>query len=186
MTKQRKFIAAVKQPNGSTTILWGDGDEPLEDISKAMLTCGMQPESVDALTSRSARSIAKRRALVKKIDGVRTMLRDEVGFGDDALLGILDGSLIPFSGSKGSVLLRKARRHQETGQFISADTPRTGVTVQGWHSTGAVHPALRKLAQSDAKGIPVNSDTGAREALEARAKQNFDALMAQLAAEANT
>jgi hypothetical protein len=132
---ERKFIAAVKQPDGNLTTLRGDGDEPVADVAKAMLDIGAQPESVEALVKHTALSTAKRRAQRIAIEArhiaAADMLRKSMhaaGFDDEAVLGVLDGSLIPFSGSKGDRLLKavhRPNRHAGTGRFEHRDAGRT-------------------------------------------------------------
>ncbi len=192
-TKTKTFIAAVGPVGGgSTKLLLSDlppkdsGKEPIAAISKALLKLGVQRESVDALVERTTAPTAKRRARQAAQAGARARayaavehVRKSVsGADDEFVLALLDGSAIPFVGSKHRAVFKAAkhdgRQHPETGRFTPMTEARKvkdadGIvwTVQDtrrripWALDGGKHepsgggdPEAGQLAYGDGTGTP--------------------------------
>ena len=151
----RKLIAAVAKPGEPLVILWGDGDEPVSDIEKAMLKIGVQPESVQAFVQHTAYATAKRasrmkcdEATLKAADKLRVETH-AAGFGDEVFVGLITGdyALTTFAGHKfdGQLVTKSGKnRHAGTGRFAPADVKTTKADGILWtHAPhGVTHPTL--------------------------------------------
>src|SRR5437016_4227178 len=95
-----RFIAAAGPLGGTVRSLYGDGagaQEPLEDVCKALLDIGVQPETVEALRSKTLHAAAKRRA--RALDAVEH-LRKALDSDEDVLTILDPRTTVLFHGAR--------------------------------------------------------------------------------------
>ena len=191
-SKGKQFVAAVaptrgRDRSGPVVILTADGGEPVEDVAKALLALGVQPESCAALVEKTAEATAKRVARRSEVVRAAEKLRKSL-VSDDVFIELVKatmrGEAAPWSGHEiQGILVRKARhtaRHPDgNGRFAPAPA---STPLMPWKHSGAVVPGLAAL---DGKREPGQTPSPEADAVQRRKKADFDALMLAMSRDAD-